>query len=323
MAHRQDEFGYYVQAEPDLEAAWRVLNWDPEDTADRAAVEPEEAPQAGRAILGTDDRNATTCPGCTPSSWVGLSQAGGSGTLIGWTTIYTAAHMLYDNSPVAVDNTGVGWLCANATPDTNVGGAPPNDNPCDGIGDPGDPRWRFFNGLVTCPQAAQVNNAWLAGNLNSNQWTRARHDYGVVELNCSPGLGHMGSIILSGGGPLDTFTGVVGGYPGRFPCPAGSRGTAADCPAGAFQWVGMAAPWTSATLYWTPQSFFFGGTEQASHTWIVYADTTTGMSGGPLRHGANRIVGVEANSTGGASPQNRFNRLTSTVWTFIQANSSL
>lgn len=321
MAHTHNEYGYYVQAEPDLEMARRILGADPGEVVDHAPAEPSEAPRGGRAIINTDDRVATTCPGCTPSSWVGFLEAGASGVLVGWTTIYTVAHMQYDNVPATSDGDGVGWICRNNTPDTNT--AAPNTNPCDGPGDPGDSRWRFFNGLVTCGQSATVNNTWVTQSLLSNIWTRTRHDYAVVELSCNPGLGHMGSIILSGGGPLDTFVGAAGGYPGQFPCPPGSGGTPTDCPGGALQYGGGGPPWTSAVMYWTPQTFYFGGTQEAAHTWRVFADNTGGMSGGPLMQSNNRATGIASHHQTGSNPVNMYNRLTGTVWNFIVANSSL
>lgn len=321
MAHVQNEYGYYVQAEPDLETARKILDWDENDTADRASVEPATTPRVGRSIINTDDRSPTTCPGCTPHSWLGFSQIGGSGALIGWTTLYTAAHNIYDNQPVAVDGDGKGFFCSDQSTDTTT--APPNTNPCDGPGEPGDPRWSFFNGLVTCAFTASVSNAWTTLT-STDWWTIARHDYAVVEFNCNPGLGHMGSTIQSGG-ILDTFQGKAGGYPARFPCPAGSRGSAADCPAGTFLFGGGASPpWTATTAYWSATSFYFVGDSESAHTWRFDGDTTMGMSGGPVMNANNKLTGVNSNSQSSPLPvKNRFNRLTSTVWNFIVANSSL
>lgn len=335
MDHAHNELDYYVEAEPNLELAERILYPGPNDASvDRPASDesagehlkelfPDAPSLQDKGIIGSDNRAVETCPGCAPGSYVGFYEAGGGGTVIAPQVVYTAAHVLYDNS--TTPSAATGWKCADGSADTTL--ASPYTTPCNG---PGEARakWRFVTGLQTCGRTSHVTNIWISGTsggvpLSSNGWLLAKEDYAVVDLACSPNVGYMGLIIQSYG-ITELFKAYTAGYPYLYPCPAGSTGEFSDCPSGTLQYTPGFRPYVSAVLYWTPLTNYFPGDQQSSRTWRGYMDIAEGQSGGPITDGAARILGVASNvdSFGGGNV-NRFNRLDATVYNWMVAVSGL
>lgn len=333
--HVQTPTGYYIEAEPNFELASKLLASEQETAPNTRGFDGRE----GRAIIGGDGRdNISNTAGV--GRMIAASENGGSGAMYAQTRLYTAAHVVYNNAPSGYSVGGtvpVGWICRNGTVDTT-----PGANPCDGAGEPGDPRWRFqgltsptniftSNGMVNCGWNIVASN----GHINmpateTSAWVWARHDYARVDFSCSVG-DHTGWFGTAGfaNASLPSSGVRAMGYPGRAWCPAGAKGTSTDCVTNTMTGQGIAqrdaAPTTWANLWRSPGSSVTAGSSEADHTLRFWQDWTAGQSGGPLGHyfinelgwEGWHIIGVVSNSASGASPVNRANRRTDTVRAFL------
>lgn len=273
---------YYIELEPNVELAERIL---------RGEVGPNteaSGPREGRTIIGTDERSLYGGPTSYPATTFAFNESRGSGVRIGQSTLYTAAHVVYQTEGANQ------WFCHDGT--TTPG--------CS------RPRWRFgvdgttafagwtgYNCEVINIPTAFVN---LVGATSANQWDWARFDFAVVDLSsCAAGnTGWLGTWITADQTLLD-MTAYHAGYPARATCPTGSQGDTGstsngtnvlgtDCP-GTGSWPGSTyrlnnttAPYAGAKAYFSSTTDVSAGTLNPSYTIKTTVDLTHGNSGGPL-----------------------------------------
>ena len=108
---------YYIELEPNIELANLILSGKP------VAGTPDSEAREGRTIIGTDNRSVWSGSNSVPATTIGFNESRGSGVRINDTTLYTAAHVVYDTQ------VGNNWFCANGTTATGCN----------------RPRWRLKN----------------------------------------------------------------------------------------------------------------------------------------------------------------------------------
>jgi V8-like Glu-specific endopeptidase len=314
-----------VEAAPNYELARRVLNEAATGIVESFASPSGPIPREGRAIIGSDDRYIDGNPTAVYGSTVAMSESGGSGALIGPRSLYTAAHTVYNTFTN-------GWICKNNSTSNSA-------NPCDGPGEPGDGRWRFPGGLISCGAQTWITNGFVnlgTPSTDAQWWTLARWDYAIVDFTgCSPGnsFSWLGVANLSNS-DMSGKSVWTAGYPTRYWCPSGAVGTASDCPTVSATGQGAiyltpdetTRPYTGGTLFWQGPGSAQQGDSSSSDTWKGIVDIVPGMSGGPLvlwwaPTSSWTTVGVASNTTGGANPVNRYNRMTTEVWNFFDGNN--
>ncbi|HEX2672088.1 MAG TPA: hypothetical protein VHM25_14505 [Polyangiaceae bacterium] len=307
---------YYIELEPNIELAKRILSKEPVPNT------PSSEERQGRTVIGSDSRVLFGTTNAVPGTTIGFNESRGTGVRINDTTLYTAAHVVYQTQ---VANN---WFCADGT--TTAG--------CN------RPRWRFgVNGtsafagwtsynceVITIPTAF-VN---LVDTSNESAW--AHFDFAVVNLiNCSNrgGTSWLGTWNSTDQDLLDANAHRLG-YPARATCPAGANGDTGstsngtnvlgtDCP-GTGNWPGStyrinntAAPYAGAQLWYSTTSDVWAGDSTSIRSTV---DLTHGDSGGPLYMFApgsstdRRVLGVAS-----LSPQtyNVFNRWTAETYNWF------
>ncbi len=312
---------YYIELEPNLELAKKILSGQP------VAGTPDSEAREGRTIIGTDDRSLWSgSTSSVPATTIGFNESRGSGVRINDTTLYTAAHVVYDTQ------VGNNWFCANGT--TTAG--------CN------RPRWRFgVNGTsafagwtayncdaITIPTAF-VN---LVDTSNESNW--AHWDFAVVNLiNCTGrgGTSWLGTLPLTDQGLLDASANRLG-YPARALCPTGANGDTGfasgssvlgtDCPGtgsfpgSTYRLNNTAAPYAGAQLWYASSTDVWAGDATSIRSTV---DLTHGDSGSPLYVFApgsstdRRVIGVSS-----LAPQtyNVFNRWTSETYNWFHTYAS-
>ena len=316
-SHRTDADGnYYIELEPNLELANAILR------GDGLQETPAGLPREERTIIGTDNRTLVGSPMSYPYTTIAFNESRGSGVRIGQSTLYTAAHVVYDTQSANA------WYCADGSTTANCN----------------RPRWRFgvsgtsaFAGWtayncdgINIPTAF-VN---LTGTGNETNWSH--WDFAVVDLaGCNAGnTGWLGTWILNDQDLLDVGAYSVG-YPARATCPSGANGDTGynsggsvrgtDCP-GTGSWPGSTYQLNNTTAPYA------GAKNWSAYTTDVYAgsaytirssvDITHGDSGGPLYYfggGNRRVIGVSS-----LAPQayNVWNRWTGEVYNWFDTYAS-
>jgi V8-like Glu-specific endopeptidase len=299
---------YYIETEPNLALAKKILAGDfPPGTAG-------QAPREGRGVFGTDNRTRVTSG--FPFTTMAFNESRGSGNRIGRSTIYTAAHVIYNRTDPSVAS---GWYCFDGS--TNISGN------C------ALPRWRFgvndTSGATPWTTYAcyseSVPTAWLSVTASTDSYDSTRWDYGVVDISsCNvPNSGWIGTWILSDQSIASTTVQNFG-YAERVPCPSGSSGTPADCPSGVFQLTGSHEPYTGARLWQFATGTVTAGARDTANTiQTTNIDVTHGDSGSAIIFGLNsptdyRAIGV----TCVASPSvNIYSRFTGETFNFLSSTS--
>ncbi len=322
-----EEYGDYVEAEPNRELARISLGLDPSPFGVRGGNEPlpNEGLVEKTITANGDQRTIATVTNGNPGNAYAMNEAGGTGTRVAG-RIYTAAHVVYRN---AVVGSPLGWLCRNQTT------SPIGAEHCFSAG---NPRWRF-GGKITVSGGVEtqtwatsswivcgykkVPNGWVNAPADMAKTTLARWDYALSNLDsCIPaGAGSVGWWTIDQA-TLQWLTTYQGGYPYRMPCQAGSVGAEGYCwgpiqlrsnPPGLKYWTGGSLFWTSGGAA-DPNLVLRDGYIQSSKL-----DTTTGQSGGSLialDGGAWWSVGAVSNSTDGTFFTN-YNALTPEVVNFL------
>lgn len=103
-AHTVTQGHYYIELEPNLELAQKILN-DP-----LPGPTQEGAPREERTVIGSDTRTHWSLPNQAPAIFMGFNNSGGSGGKVASHAMYTAAHVVYETF-LSPD----GWYCANGT----------------------------------------------------------------------------------------------------------------------------------------------------------------------------------------------------------------
>lgn len=338
----------YIQVEPDLEMAEKIMyGGPPKGTSSRP-------PREGRDTTGDGDQRSHVSRSSSSFPWTaqGFLQIGCSGIMIGDSTLYTAAHCLYNTS-------ANGWNCNDGTTS--------NANPiCGGMGN--TPKWR----LGVDDTASDVSLIWCAsmaipggyvGLAGPGGTAGARWDYGVVDFSedqngnaCpspTPGTdsGHLGVTWLDDAA-LTGATPSRYGYPGRAgTCPANADGPLGnadatygtitqntDCP-GTGNWPGTTyqlspnpppafptAPFTGADFFGNISTAYSVLPASTNGTYVIHApgvDWTHGDSGSALYvilPGTDRrVIGVVSNS--GSPTTNYAQRYTMETDYFFMMNS--
>jgi V8-like Glu-specific endopeptidase len=325
--------GYYIELEPNLELAKRILAGQGEQGTAAGL------PRVERNVIQNDDRVHTSSAFTYPSTTLGFSEVGCTLSKIGTRTAITAAHCLWYPGPPRV-----GWMCDDATVGTPF--CPQNHYP----------RYRFgvegtssFSGPTdyACQNESIPQGFRGIGTPTdvTSEWNYARWDYAGIDLtNCATGnTGYLGTWIASDA-QLSTF-GYIWGYPARATCPYGALGnpgkpgpggaiTETDCP-GTGTWPGSTwlisgsgpygkdAPYTGAQLWGMNQTGAGPGDMNVADTIWMPQDETPGDSGAPLYFfyapGDRRVMG---HVSWGGSDANKGHRFTSETYNWIAANSS-
>jgi V8-like Glu-specific endopeptidase len=305
MAHG----AYYIETEPDLEMAERIMN----SRGDEVGTDGGR-PREQRLINNNDDR--THDPGSWddyPTRTFGFSDVGCSATMIGRRTAITAAHCLFET--IFQPN---GWICADGIEDSD--GAI-----CTDPGEPGHQSWRWgvkdfnvFEGGPSCWQLGVPNqfvNLAFVGNGNGF----ARWDFGFINFagcgNPGANTGWLGTLAASNA-TIQSSTVFLYGYPMFAPCPPFTQGGPGDC-AGNFQYTSPNAPFFGAEIWGMTGA---AGTAVPTDTGVITwtGDWTHGQSGSSLwLDGGNsfwKVIGVAS-----ISPPNRLSRFTSETHNFLVA----
>jgi V8-like Glu-specific endopeptidase len=316
-AHTWRDGHYYIELEPNLELAQRILK----DPAPEAT--PEQAPELeGRRVFGSDTR--TLWGGSfssTPASAVGFNNTSGSGVKIAQHAIYTAAHVVFESF-----GTSEGWYCSDGS----------HSFSCSALAS-----WRFgVNGtsgftswLANGCFGITIPNAYVALSGSPSIWDRARWDYAAIDTTgCSDGnTGWLGTSPVNDQ-TLLSMTGHSIGYPARATCPANSTGLAnypGDCPGtgaspgSTWQRTGNPGtePYTGAKLWYSTASDLAPGDSQGAFTIKSTIDVTHGNSGGPMYQLVGSSRYVVGNATGHNSSWSVFSRWTGEVHNFMNAYS--
>jgi len=317
-SHRSDSDGnYYIELEPNLELAKAILR------GDGLRETPAGVPREARTIIGSDNRTLVGSPMSYPYTTIAFNESRGSGVRIGRSTLYTAAHVVYDTQSTNA------WYCADGSTTANCN----------------RPRWRFgvngtsafagwtgYNCDVINIPTAFVN---LTGTSDETAWSH--WDFAIVDLaGCSAGnTGWLGTWILNDQGLLDATAYSVG-YPARATCPTGANGdtgynsngnvAGTDCP-GTGSWPGStyqlnntSAPYAGAKVWSASTTDVYAG---SAYTIRSSVDITHGNSGGPLYYffAANdrRVIGV---SSLAPKTYNVWNRWTAEVYNWFDTYAS-
>jgi V8-like Glu-specific endopeptidase len=299
---------YYIEAEPNLALAQKIL------AGDFPQGSPGQEPREGRGVFGTDNRTRVTSG--FPFTTMAFNESRGSGNRIGRSTIYTAAHVVYNRTDPSVAN---GWYCFDGS--TNV------------TGNCALPRWRFgvndTNGATPWTAYAcyseSVPTAWLSVTSTTNSYDSTRWDYAAVDISsCNiVNSGWIGTWILNDQ-TIATTTVQNFGYAERVPCPSGSSGSAADCPNGVFQLTGNHEPYTGARLWTFANGTVTAGVRDTANTiQSTNIDATHGDSGSAIIFGLNsatdyRAIGVTCVAT---SSVNIYSRFTGETYNFLTSVS--
>lgn len=307
---------YYVQAEPELALAEQILYGE--------GAKPSEPGRVleGRDTKGADDRGRVNPTTAYPWTTMAFNDLGCSGTMIGRSTMITAAHCVYDT--VGGNDE---WYCRDGTTDPT--GA------CDD--QQGDLRHRFgANGTggvldwIQC-YTVTVPGCFISQNTLSGA-TDAGCDYAVVDFtvgngacpNPTPGntTSWLGTWVLNNTDIASKVT-LRYGYPMYAPCNSNvNGGNSTDCPAaGAFNYSGSPVPFSGGEL-WGMSAAAGATTAANSNALLSTIDWTPGDSGSSIwfvhTNGARYVIGDVSNSP---TSGNYAARWTSTTFNFFDANS--
>jgi V8-like Glu-specific endopeptidase len=303
-AHMMYQGGYYIEAEPNIEAAKRILS------RAEAPTTPPNRGIEGRTVVGSDNRVHTAANTSFPQSAVAFNNSRGSGLRVSRHAIYTAAHVVYDTygsdtAPVTPAN---GFFCANGSTSASAPCAP-------------YPSWILglegtsgYSGWIT-PSCyyMTVNGAYvsLTSSGGTDLWTSARWDYASVALNDSCYLGGTSwfgtnvNLALTQG-PWSSL-----GYAEWAPCANNQTGASqADCTGGSWQLSPgptSSGPFNSARLWLQSGGIsVVPGNVEPSNTFTTQGDVTHGNSGGPLYNGPGFALGTcSRQSTSKTNPPNQ------------------
>jgi hypothetical protein len=291
-----------------------------------------QPPRETRGVIGSDDRTRVTVTTSWPASAIGFNQSRGTGNRIGRSTIYTAAHVVYNRTDTSV---AFGWYCYDET--TSPTGSCPL------------PQWRFgvndtSGASAWTPYACYgefIPTSWLSVTSSTDEWSRARWDYALVDIT-SCGLvntGWIGTWITSDQ-QLSTMSVQDYGYAERALCPSNSDGedgmagpnntvTGTSCPGtgswprSTWQLTGTASPFAGARLWRTSTGSVAHGDNSSAYTIKSTLDVTHGDSGSAQFFGLNsptdyRAIGVVSGSD---TAYNVLQRWTGETYNFFVANS--
>jgi len=319
-AHVMVNGHYYIELEPDIELATKILTEPSPPPTDG------QAPREERTILGTDNRTHWTgALSDWPGRGVGFNNTGGTGVKVAAHSMLTAAHVVYDTMDLPN-----GWYCGDGTVGNNCSTSP---------------SWRFgvagTNGFT--PWTANycwsvwVTSGFMYANSSSSFWEVSRWDYAVIDTSaCSDGnTGWYGTAIKTDQ-QLGNLNVYVLGYPDRATCPAnsyggdGSASAGTDCPGTGpwpeSTWRLTGAPgsvnYTGAQLWQGSDSSVTVGDVYPDQTLKSNVDITYGDSGAALDWqpigGGHYVIGVSSQME---PSYNVFNRFTNEVYGFLQAHT--
>lgn len=338
-AHVVNKNGHFIEVEPNLDLADRVLSGRVAGQR-REPTLPRE-PRTVVGALGSDGRSHATGSNTQyPNTTFAFEEIGCSGIKIGTRTLYTAAHCFYR---LPTSTKPKGWYCRNGTVQSN-----PNNCTV------GRPRWRFgvedaggySNWLDNCFTVA-ITTAFLGLSAPvsiSDYWLKTRWDYAAVDLDAScatESTGALGAWTI-GDSELNVILRAFG-YPARANCPVGAQGTVgtraasgavqgSDCP-GTGNWPGSTwrlsggsssgavPPWSGSELWGMNISGSAPGDQQGAYTIKLFHDVTQGQSGGPVYYKDDTgrwVVGVISSS---ATNYNMAQRFTPETWEWFEENT--
>jgi len=290
-AHMLYKGTYYIEAEPNLELAKRIL------AGGETPVTPPSTDVEGRTVVGSDDRVHTAANTTFPQSAVAFNSSRGSGIRVSRHAMYTAAHVVYDtygsNSvPVTPPN---GFYCANGSTSAASGTCSPYPSWILGLeGTSGYSGW-----ITPACYYMTVTGAYVSftGAASEDLWTSARWDYASVAMNDSCNLGGTSWFgtnvnLTINSGPWSTL-----GYAEWAPCMNNQTGASqASCTGGTWQLSPgptSSGPFNSARLWRQSGGFqVTPGNLFPNDTFNTQGDVTHGNSGGPMYNGSGFAYGT-------------------------------
>lgn len=317
------EGGYYIQVEPDLEMAKKVL-------AAQALLESRDTPENAlpKRIIGTDNRvEVDSGPGTGITAAIGLTESGGTVNLMSAQVAVTAAHVVYATGSNR-------WICRTGSLDDGTGPV------CTESHETGIPRHRYGvygnNGTSswTGCYTVSVLNSFVAltnSSFEDDVATVVANDVAFITY-CNP-VPHGDFVFTGYSASNSEIAGNIMwnfGYPAYAPCKHGQQGAPrnTDCTEGTWQLRPAIQPFTGGDLWGSlaPAGSAWAGSDGEIRTWI---DTTAGQSGSALFF----IGGEDGQSAmmigvlhgGNANDNfNRFHRMTALdgffLWAHIVAN---